>query len=357
VPRLSRIPDADGAPRGPPLLELYQRYIEFGLANKAQSTIRNHLRTRALAAALPPHPTPGDIAVWLAGLQANAGLGPRYVRAIKWNLQRVYSYANLSCWALGNPAALAPWATPPPAPRAILDCDTHWPQMLAVTVEAVEGGTAMAARIRGMMGVFRYAGLRLAEALALKRTDVLKPAGKKAALRLSITKQRPQHGWTLKPPKSSTAMRQVPVREPLRRLLEPVLLLPVAEVWVGRGRQTRVESPLLFPFVAHQLGAMQEALCDLLPEDFGEGDGWHVLRHTCALELYEQGLEPKAIQMWLGHASLHTTETYLSALVGRDMLGDHVLAGLDQSAAPVPGLPTHEGGLLDVVPALEEEES
>lgn len=39
---------------------------------------------------------------------------------------------------------------------------------------------------------------------------------------------------------------------------------------------------------------------------------WHVLRHSCASELFRRGLNPKAIQAWLGHHSVaFTVDTYV----------------------------------------------
>ena len=39
----------------------------------------------------------------------------------------------------------------------------------------------------------------------------------------------------------------------------------------------------------------------------------HVLRHTTAMDLLQEGTEPIAIALWLGHESIETTQVYLDA--------------------------------------------
>ncbi|MEJ2419106.1 MAG: tyrosine-type recombinase/integrase [Exilibacterium sp.] len=39
----------------------------------------------------------------------------------------------------------------------------------------------------------------------------------------------------------------------------------------------------------------------------------HVLRHTAAMELLQVGVDPMSIALWLGHASLQTTQMYIDA--------------------------------------------
>lgn len=43
--------------------------------------------------------------------------------------------------------------------------------------------------------------------------------------------------------------------------------------------------------------------------------GFHTLRHTCATELFRRGLNPKQVQVWLGHHSpAFTLATYVHIL-------------------------------------------
>ena len=39
----------------------------------------------------------------------------------------------------------------------------------------------------------------------------------------------------------------------------------------------------------------------------------HVLRHTTAMDLLQEGVEPLTIALWLGHESVETTQIYLDA--------------------------------------------
>jgi len=39
----------------------------------------------------------------------------------------------------------------------------------------------------------------------------------------------------------------------------------------------------------------------------------HVLRHTTAMDLLQQGVDPSVIALWLGHESIETTQVYLDA--------------------------------------------
>jgi site-specific recombinase XerD len=39
----------------------------------------------------------------------------------------------------------------------------------------------------------------------------------------------------------------------------------------------------------------------------------HVLRHTTAMDLLQEGVEPSTIALWLGHESVETTQIYVDA--------------------------------------------
>ncbi|MDK9300484.1 tyrosine-type recombinase/integrase [Propionibacterium freudenreichii] len=39
----------------------------------------------------------------------------------------------------------------------------------------------------------------------------------------------------------------------------------------------------------------------------------HTLRHTCAMSLLHAGIDTASIALWLGHASIQTTQIYLHA--------------------------------------------
>ena len=39
----------------------------------------------------------------------------------------------------------------------------------------------------------------------------------------------------------------------------------------------------------------------------------HVLRHTCAMQIFQATHDIRKVALWLGHASIQTTEIYLRA--------------------------------------------
>ena len=39
----------------------------------------------------------------------------------------------------------------------------------------------------------------------------------------------------------------------------------------------------------------------------------HVLRHTTAMDLLQEGVEQRVLALWLGHESVETTQIYLDA--------------------------------------------
>lgn len=54
----------------------------------------------------------------------------------------------------------------------------------------------------------------------------------------------------------------------------------------------------------------------------------HVLRHTTAMDLLQEGVEQSTIALWLGHASIETTQIYLDADLAMKQ------AALDKTAPP-----------------------
>jgi site-specific recombinase XerD len=58
----------------------------------------------------------------------------------------------------------------------------------------------------------------------------------------------------------------------------------------------------------------------------------HVLRHTTAMELLQEGVDRAVIALWLGHESVETTQIYLDANL---TLKEAVLA----KTAPLEGKP------------------
>src|SRR5271166_3541801 len=144
-------------------------------------------------------------------------------------------------------------------------------------------------RGRGLRGRERRgAGLRISEALAIKRRDA--PVGGNDALRV-VGK--------------GSKIRDVPVIEPVRRGIEtylalcPYALPPDRPLFVGaKGGPL---SPRIIQLAVERLrGALG------LPDTATP----HALRHSFATHLLGRGGDLRTIQELLGHASLSTTQIY-----------------------------------------------
>ena len=60
----------------------------------------------------------------------------------------------------------------------------------------------------------------------------------------------------------------------------------------------------------------------------------HVLRHTCAMQLLQAGVDTSVIALWLGHEHIQTTQIYLHADLS---LKEHALARTAPSSPDAPG--------------------
>ena len=144
------------------------------------------------------------------------------------------------------------------------------------------------ARDAAVLGLLYGGGLRISEALAIKRRDA--PVGEKDGLRV-VGKGR--------------KTRDVPVIEPVRRGVETYLVLcpyalpPDRPLFVGaKGGPL---SPRIIQLAVERLrGALG------LPDSATP----HALRHSFATHLLGRGGDLRTIQELLGHASLSTTQIY-----------------------------------------------
>ena len=292
------------------MAELLEIYETQRLSTARPHTRANFRRVRRLAATLPPYPTPEEIARWTVSLSATRA--PSTVHLYWTALVAVYRYAGRLAIAHGNPAAAIRWPRPRPQPRAsarLLDLD-----------DALLG---LAPRQALLLGLCRYAGLRVAEACAVTEADV--DRRNPARWWLTIERQRVDlHRWETGPTKTCRVQR-LPIREELRALLAPVLRLGPATVRVGYGGGGRATVPFLCPFRAHELygrSLMRRTLALLDPERLGRGRAYHVARHTLAAELLDNGRDLREIRDVLRHDQVAHTERYCQGLHGRRVPAD-----------------------------------
>jgi site-specific recombinase XerD len=138
-------------------------------------------------------------------------------------------------------------------------------------------------------------GLRLSELTSLQREDL--HVGTGAHVRV-IGKGRKERCTPLS--KNTRAVLTAWVRQPPLVASQP--LFPNA-------RGGRLSSHGVQYLVAKH-AAVASGVCPSLKH---KRVSPHVLRHTTAMDLLQEGTEPIAIALWLGHESIETTQVYLDA--------------------------------------------
>lgn len=138
-------------------------------------------------------------------------------------------------------------------------------------------------------------GLRLSELTSLQPEDVQLGTG--AHVRV-IGKGRKERCTPLS--KNTRAVLAAWMREPARTAGQP--LFPNT-----RGGRLSAHG------VQYLLCKHVAAACETCPSLKAKRVSPHVLRHTTAMDLLQQGTEQVLIALWLGHESIETTQIYLDA--------------------------------------------
>jgi integrase len=323
VPLLGWKPSAAAqhAAQGVPLDEVFEAVerLVWSAPTFAPKSRANAHRTRELARALPPHPTPTDVMAWCVSLRSQFGEGTTHGH---WSrLRTVYRYGADLGLCSGNPAALVPMRKPQGKPHPILDIDAQWPELLSVCVDERE---------RAFLGVMRFAGLRRGEALGLRLDDVNTYAD---PWRLEVVRQRPDpQKLEHTKPKTPSSARDLAVRGPLRELLAPVLALGPVTVRTGYGGGGRSVVQLMFPYRESDLSDLGRRLREVAPLAFPEGQKmWHALRDTLAVEMHRKRRPTGDIRAVLGHTSEYVTTTHYLGSFGRNVDAG-VFEGMDRPA-------------------------
>jgi integrase len=142
-----------------------------------------------------------------------------------------------------------------------------------------------------------HTGLRIGEAIALRWSDV-------DLIRGRVTVERRYYRGTFDRPKSKYGRRTVPLSRGMARELDARSLLveDVDALIFASAAGTVIDSSRLMGRV-------------LKPAARRAGVPWagfHTFRHTCATTLFRRGLNPKQVQVWLGHHSpAFTLATYV----------------------------------------------
>lgn len=230
--------------------------------------------------------TPADVRAFMASRRAS-GAGNR---TLMRGLAGTRSFARfLERDGKGKVGALAAVRTPKlarslPKPLAVKDA-----RRMAAT-DMREGETVwIVARDTAVLGLLYGSGLRIAEALSLKREQA----------------PRPDTGDAITVTGKGNKARMVPVLPQVAKLIAdyvalcPLDLPPDGPLFVGaRG------GPLLPRIIQLAMARLRGALG--LPDTATP----HALRHSFATHLLARGGDLRSIQELLGHASLSTTQIY-----------------------------------------------
>ena len=165
---------------------------------------------------------------------------------------------------------------------------------LACLLAAPDQGRWEGRRDRALLALPAQAGLRVAELTSLNNGDITLGAGanvrclgkgrKHRAVPLNTSTSTVLSGWLIE----RGGLRDEPLF-PTRagRRLSP----DAVERLVAKHARLAASHDLSFPDRVHP----------------------HVLRHTCAMNLLHNGVDTAVIALWLGHADIRSTATYLHA--------------------------------------------
>ena len=141
-----------------------------------------------------------------------------------------------------------------------------------------------------------YAGLRRGEVCSLTWEDI--DLSKRTISINKSAKRSLDGGYKVGKAKTLSSIRTVPIQAKLYNILLP--LKSSGLVYDNNGKPLNADV-LTMDFADIMISLKQKHT-------------FHQLRHTFATRCYEQGVNPKAVQVWLGHASLEmTTGTYTHA--------------------------------------------
>jgi len=153
------------------------------------------------------------------------------------------------------------------------------------------GGT----RDRAMLHLTYAAGLRVSELLSLRLTDF---AERSVATVHIVGKRRRERVLPLWRETQSVLRAWLAIRPDV----------PAPEVFLNRDGE-----PMTRDGFAHRLALHVTAAAAKRPSILGKHVTPHVLRHSCAMHTLAATGDIRKVSLWLGHASLESTETYLHA--------------------------------------------
>lgn len=246
----------------------------------------------------PSAVTLSDLRLWIAHLSSE-GIGVRSVRRKIQALRAFYGYLNRRCGVSVNPAAeLTPARLPKPLPVLIPTADTA-----RVLDAELDTDDFIAVRDRLIADMLYSTGMRESELVGLRDADVdlrrreLKVIGK------------------------SNKERMIPFGEELTTMIRLYTTL----------RDRDADNPGGQFFVRPDGSPLYRQLVYRVVRRAFDGNTGarrrspHVLRHSFATDMLNNGADLTAVQQLLGHSSLATTQIY-THLSSRDIKDNYKLA-------------------------------
>jgi len=177
--------------------------------------------------------------------------------------------------------------------KALIDYLTK--EEMQVLLDAPNPRTPGGTRDRAMLHLTYACGLRVSELLSLRLTDF--PERSLATVHI-IGNGRRERVLPLWRETQSVMRAWLAIR--------PDVLAP--EVFLNRDRE-----PMTRDGFAHRLALHVETAAKKRPSILGKHVTPHVLRHSCAMHTLAATGDIRKVSLWLGHASLESTEAYLHA--------------------------------------------
>jgi integrase/recombinase XerD len=230
---------------------------------------------------------------FLAHLESNRGNTPRSRNVRLAAIHSFFKYVALqepSCGALAQRVLAIPCKRHKPKP---IDFLTR-PEVEAL-LAAPDQTTWMGRRDRALLLLAAQTGLRASELIGLRCEDVALGAG--AHIRCT-GKGRKERCTPLR--RDAVAVLRIWMKERNAQPSDP--LFPNA-----RGKQLSHDG-LNYILTKHVVTAKKQ--CPSLQKKRVTP---HVLRHTLAMDLLQNGIDRAIIALWLGHESVETTQIYLHA--------------------------------------------
>lgn len=183
-------------------------------------------------------------------------------------------------------------------PKAIASSDVTDMLDRATQVATGAGGTAIALRDRAVLELFYASGLRVSELAGLRLSDVQLSAGR-ALVRGKGDKER-----------------IVPLGRSAVEALEQYLKNSRPSLANNARRANAVAASRAF--LSARGGPMtRQALWLLVKQHSGGTASPHMLRHSCATHMVENGADLRTVQTLLGHSDIATTQVYTHLALGR----------------------------------------